>query len=51
MLTTFDLHVTAPAVPGNYLLEIDAMQEPNEWFSAKGSKPLLLPIKAVPQRP
>ena len=40
-----DLQVTAPAVPGNYLLEIDVVQEPDQWFAAKGSKPLLVPIR------
>jgi 4-amino-4-deoxy-L-arabinose transferase-like glycosyltransferase len=43
-----DLNVTAPAAPGNYLLEIDVMQEPDKWFSAKGSKPLVLPVMVRP---
>jgi 4-amino-4-deoxy-L-arabinose transferase-like glycosyltransferase len=43
-----DLHVTAPDVPGNYLLEIDVMQEPDKWFSAGGSRPLVLPVMVGP---
>ena len=45
-----DLHVFAPKVPGNYLLEIDAIQEPDVWFSAKGSKPLVLQVEVAPSR-
>ena len=40
-----DLRVTTPPAPGNYILEIDVVEEPDKWFGANGSKPLLLPIK------
>ena len=40
-----DLRVTTPYAPGNYILEIDVVEEPDKWFGANGSKPLLLPIK------
>jgi hypothetical protein len=30
--------ITAPATPGEYLLEIDMVQEGNSWFGLKGSK-------------
>jgi hypothetical protein len=32
--------ITAPEIPGNYVLEIDLLQENVAWFSSKGSKPL-----------
>lgn len=34
------LTVTAPARPGNYVLEIDVVQEGVAWFASKNSKPL-----------
>jgi hypothetical protein len=40
-----DLQVAAPAQPGNYILEIDLVQEPDQWLSANGGKPLSLPIR------
>jgi len=40
-----DLRVSAPAKPGNYTLEIDLRQEPDQWFSANGSRSLLLPAR------
>lgn len=34
------LTITAPATPGNYVLEVDMLQEGVTWFSLKGSKTL-----------
>jgi hypothetical protein len=34
------LTITAPKIPGNYVLEIDMLQEGVSWFSHKGSKTL-----------
>jgi len=39
------LEVTTPANPGDYVLEIDAIQEQVAWFSERGSAPALLNIK------
>lgn len=35
--TTLPLQVTAPKDPGDYLLEVDLVQEQVSWFSDKGS--------------
>lgn len=43
-----DLHIMAPGVAGNYVLEIDPVQEPDTWFSGRGSKPLVLHIEVTP---
>lgn len=40
---TFDIN--APRRPGEYLLEIDMLQEGVSWFALKGSKTLRLPVK------
>jgi hypothetical protein len=42
-----DLEVTPPAIAGNYVLEIDLVEEPDIWFSQKGSQILRVPIAAV----
>ena len=34
------LTITAPENPGNYVLEVDMVQEGISWFSLKGSKSL-----------
>ncbi|HEY6232380.1 MAG TPA: hypothetical protein VIW64_14055 [Pyrinomonadaceae bacterium] len=39
------LTVTAPSQPGNYVLEIDMVQEGVAWFASKGSKPLRVIVK------
>jgi hypothetical protein len=39
-----DLEVTPPSVAGNYVLEIDLVQEPDNWFSQNGSELLRVPI-------
>lgn len=39
-----DLEITPPAVPGNYVLEIDLVEEPDNWFSQNGSELLRVPI-------
>ncbi|MHB1651897.1 MAG: hypothetical protein ACYCVD_05380 [Desulfitobacteriaceae bacterium] len=39
------LNVKAPSVPGNYILNIDMVQEGVAWFADKGSKPFTVPIK------
>lgn len=43
--TELKLTVNAPGKPGNYLLEIDMVQEGVSWFGLKGSRTLRLPIK------
>jgi 4-amino-4-deoxy-L-arabinose transferase-like glycosyltransferase len=40
---TFD--VNAPPRPGDYLLELDMLQEDVAWFALKGSKTLRVPVK------
>jgi len=35
--TTLPLQITAPKDPGDYLLEVDMLQEQVSWFSDKGS--------------
>ncbi len=37
--------VNAPRRPGDYLLEIDMLQEGVSWFALKGSKTLRVPVK------
>ncbi len=46
--TELSLAVNAPAVPGEYTLEIDAVQEGVAWFSDKGSKTCQLKLKVEP---
>ena len=41
------LTVNAPKRPGDYLLEIDVLQEGVSWFGPKGSPTLRLPVKVV----
>jgi hypothetical protein len=38
-------NVNAPRRPGDYLLELDMLQEGVSWFALKGSKTLRLPVK------
>ncbi|MCA1618545.1 MAG: hypothetical protein LC795_04370 [Acidobacteria bacterium] len=40
---TFD--VNAPRSPGDYILEIDMLQEGVSWFALKGSKTLRVPVR------
>lgn len=40
---TFDIN--APPRPGDYILEIDMLQEGVSWFALKGSKALRVPVK------
>jgi hypothetical protein len=37
--------VNAPQRPGDYLLEIDMLQEGVSWFALKGSKTLRVPVR------
>jgi hypothetical protein len=39
-----DLEVTPPAMAGEYVLEIDLVEEPDTWFSQNGSEMLRVPI-------
>jgi hypothetical protein len=39
------LHITAPARPGEYVLEIDMVQEGVGWFKDKGSTPLRIKVQ------
>jgi 4-amino-4-deoxy-L-arabinose transferase-like glycosyltransferase len=43
--TELRLVVNAPRRPGDYLLEIDMLQEGVSWFGLKGSRTLRLPVK------
>jgi SAM-dependent methyltransferase len=45
---TVPLTITAPAQPGQYLLELDVVQELVTWFKDKGSTTLRLPIRNQP---
>jgi 4-amino-4-deoxy-L-arabinose transferase-like glycosyltransferase len=42
-----DLVVNVPAAAGDYLLEIDVIQEPGVWFAERGSRALMLRLKVV----
>ncbi|MDT7807126.1 MAG: hypothetical protein QOJ70_939 [Acidobacteriota bacterium] len=42
------LTTTAPAAPGDYVLELDMVQEGVEWFGARGSKTLRTDVKVLP---
>jgi hypothetical protein len=39
------LQITAPTIPGEYILEIDMVQEGVGWFKEKGSTPLKVRIR------
>ncbi|MDT7780561.1 MAG: hypothetical protein QOC99_3073 [Acidobacteriota bacterium] len=43
--TEISFTVNAPQRPGEYLLELDMLQEGVSWFALKGSKTLRLPVK------
>ena len=43
--TELRLVVNAPRRPGDYLLEIDMLQEGVSWFGLKGSETLRLPVR------
>jgi len=38
-------HVNAPRRPGDYLIELDMLQEGVSWFALKGSRTLRVPVK------
>jgi len=42
------LTVTAPASPGNYLLELDMAQQSAGWFKERGSQTLRIPVDVLP---
>ena len=49
---TVPLRVEVPATPGDYVLEIDLVQENVAWFRDAGSRNLQIPIRVdPPQRP
>jgi hypothetical protein len=41
--------VAAPRKPGDYLLELDMVQESVSWFAQQGSKPVRLPVTVEPR--
>lgn len=43
--TTLPLEITAPATPGEYVLEIDMVQEGVGWFKDRGSTPLRIRVQ------
>lgn len=42
---TMEITVTAPPEAGNYLLEIDLVQEQTAWFGNRGSATLRIPVR------
>jgi hypothetical protein len=42
---TIPLNITAPLTPGEYMLEIDVVQEGVTWFKDKGSETLKLRVR------
>jgi hypothetical protein len=40
-----DLNVRTPVEPGNYILELDMVQEMVSWFKDKGSPTIKLPVQ------
>ncbi len=42
------LTITAPRVPGRYLIEVDMVQELVAWFGSAGSKTLRLEVTIEP---
>ena len=46
--TDMNITITAPAEPGQYLLEFDMVQERISWFREKGSQPTRLKVKVEP---
>lgn len=45
---TLSLTVTAPVEPGEYLLELDMVQEHVAWFKDKGSPTCRVPVRVTP---
>ena len=43
--TELELFVNAPKIPGNYILELDMLQEGVSWFGLHGSPTLRLPVR------
>jgi 4-amino-4-deoxy-L-arabinose transferase-like glycosyltransferase len=43
--TDLSLTINAPAKPGDYLLEIDMLQEGVSWFAMKGSQSVRAPVR------
>ena len=41
---TIHLSINAPRTPGNYILEIDMLQEDVSWFALRGSRTLRVPV-------
>ena len=41
----FRLTINAPKTPGDYILELDMLQEGVSWFGLRGSKTVRLPVK------
>ena len=39
------LKITAPQIPGRYILELDVVQEQVAWFGSRGSMPLRAAVK------
>jgi hypothetical protein len=46
--TDITLAVKAPAVPGDYILEIDMVHEGVTWFKERGAEPLALRVRVRP---
>jgi hypothetical protein len=42
------LEITAPQIPGQYLLELDVVQEDFVWFGDEGSERLKLHVVVAP---
>ena len=43
------LQISAPETPGQYVLELDVVQEGAAWFGARGSKTLRAGVSVTPR--
>jgi hypothetical protein len=50
-VATLAIEVTAPARPGDYLLEVDLVHEYVSWFSARGNRVASAPVRVVGETP
>jgi uncharacterized membrane protein len=42
-----ELTINAPKQPGDYLLEVDALQEGVSWFAQTGSRTIRVPVRVA----
>jgi len=46
-MEVINLDIKVPSTPGDYIIEIDMVQEGYSWFAEKGSSILSIPIKVI----